>query len=78
MKMDESEILRALQITNKLLILNMTKDMNMTDSIVLLSRSGLQPKEIAECLGTTSNVVSVTLSQIKSGKLKIKKKPKIK
>lgn len=35
------------------------------EQILLMSRSGFEPKEIAELLNTTSNTVSVRLSEMK-------------
>jgi len=35
------------------------------EKILFLSRVGMQPKEIADILGTSSNFVSVTLSKIR-------------
>jgi len=52
------KILRVIAITS-------TKTLNMTERIVVLDQCGLKPKEIADILGTTSNVVSVTLSKLK-------------
>jgi len=36
-----------------------------TEKIVLLNKAGFAPKEIAEVIGTTPNVISVRLSQMK-------------
>jgi DNA-directed RNA polymerase specialized sigma24 family protein len=35
------------------------------DKIIFLNRVGMQPKEIAEILGTSPNFVSVTLSKVR-------------
>jgi DNA-binding CsgD family transcriptional regulator len=43
---------------------------NQREQIEALSRTGLAPKAIAEVVGTSSNTVSVTLSQAKRGKKK--------
>jgi hypothetical protein len=56
----------------KLLTVFVTKgplpaDANMSDRVVLLSSVGLQPKEIADLLGTTPNIVSARISEAKSG-----------
>lgn len=58
----EEEILRELRRISKLLVLTATKDQTQKDRIVLLSRIGFEPKDIASLLGTTSGTVSVTLS----------------
>jgi DNA-binding CsgD family transcriptional regulator len=49
----------------RLMTLLVTKDLNQKDKIALLSTTGLQPKEIADLIGTTPNTVSVTLVQIR-------------
>lgn len=41
-----------------------------TEAISALSRFGLQPKEIAEILGTTANTVRVALSTMRKKKVK--------
>lgn len=51
--------------TNKLLSILITQDMQQVQAIPLLSKAGLQPKQIAELLGTTPNAVSVTLTKLK-------------
>ena len=38
-----------------------TKEMKQRDQIALLSQAGLQPKDIADLLGTSSNTVRVEL-----------------
>jgi hypothetical protein len=53
----------------RLLALNLVKEMELQkDQILFLSRSGLQPKQIAEILSTTSHIVSVVLHSSKKGK----------
>jgi len=61
----EEEILQELRRISKLLVLTATKDQTQKDMIVLLSRIGFEPKDIASLLGTTPGTVSVTLSVIK-------------
>jgi hypothetical protein len=61
----EEEILQELRRISKLLVLTATKEQTQKDSIVLLSRIGFEPKDIASLLGTTPGTVSVTLSVIK-------------
>jgi len=39
--------------------------LTMTEKIKILAQCGFKPVEIAELLGTTSNVVSVRLSEMK-------------
>ena len=60
----------------RLLALNLIKDIELQkDQIVFLSRSGLQPKQIAEILSTTPNNVSVALHSSKKGKKPAAPKP---
>jgi hypothetical protein len=63
----EEEILQELRRISKLLVLTATKDQTQKDKIVLLSRIGFEPKDIANLIGTTPGTVSVTLSVIKKG-----------
>jgi len=60
----------------RLLTLLLTKDMTQKGKIELLSSAGLQPKEIAELIGTTPNTVSVTLSTIRRESAKGKARPR--
>lgn len=60
------EISGKLDILIRLSALNLVKDAKtQKEQIALLSESGFQPKQIADILGTNSNVVSVTLNAIK-------------
>lgn len=59
------EIVVELRRVSRLLTLLLTKDLSQRDKIALLSTAGLQPKEIADLIGTTPNTVSVTLAQMK-------------
>jgi len=61
----EEEILQELRRISKLLVLTATKDQTQKDKIILLSRIGFEPKDIANLIGTTPGTVSVTLSIIK-------------
>ncbi len=45
-----------------------TKDMKQREQIALLSRAGLQPKDIADLLGTSSNTVRVELVSLRKSK----------
>jgi hypothetical protein len=61
--MDYEEIVERLDLIIKLLAMNiMSGEGTQKDKIIQLSKIGLQPKEIANILNTTSNSVSVTLS----------------
>ncbi len=62
-------IINRLDILIKLTAANAIRDRSLKDQVSLLSSVGLQPKEIAEILGKTSNNIRVTLSMInKEGK----------
>jgi hypothetical protein len=49
----------------KLMVLGITQGKSQTEQIRLLSAAGLQPKEIAQTLGTTANAVRVMLSNLR-------------
>jgi len=61
----EEEILQELQRINKLLALSVTRELKQREKIELLSGTGFRPKEIADLIGTTSNIVSAEISNIK-------------
>jgi DNA-binding NarL/FixJ family response regulator len=65
---EKGEILVQLRRITKLLVIIATKDKKQKDQIAILSRTGFQPKDIADLLGTTPNNVSVTLSDIRKKK----------
>ena len=69
--MDENiqrKILHELSIIKKLLAHNLLAGDSQTTRISKLSSIGIQPKEISEILGTTSNTVNVALNRIRQGK----------
>lgn len=53
---------RLLEILVRLNLQTMKGDRNQADMILMLDSVGCGPREIADLLGTTSNTVSVTLS----------------
>jgi len=59
------DVLSELRKIARLMTLSITKDLSQREQIALLSGAGLQPKEIAELIGTTRNTVSVTLAHLK-------------
>lgn len=59
------EVLGELRKISRLLTLLVTTDMSQKQKIEALSSAGLQPKEIAELIGTTPNTVSVRLAEIR-------------
>lgn len=60
------EITGKMDLIARLLALNIVKGLKVQkDKIITLSSFGFGPSEIAKLLGTTSNTVSVALSEIK-------------
>jgi DNA-binding CsgD family transcriptional regulator len=59
------EVLLELKKMSKLLAIIATEGKSQSDKILLFSQVGLPPKEIAEILGITPNLVSVTMHQNK-------------
>jgi len=59
------DLLKELRRITKLLTLIATKDQKQKDQIRILDSLKFQPKEIAELLGTTANVVRVSLHSIR-------------
>ena len=67
----EEQILEKMDQILRILAALATKDMKQREQIALLNRAGLQPKNIAELLGTSSNTVRVelvALRKVKGGK----------
>lgn len=56
------EIIERLDKLTRIVAISNTRGLTSTDRIILLNQAGFAPKEIADMLNTTSNVVSVTLS----------------
>ena len=66
----EQEILRELRMIRMISIAQATKDMRQVDAIALMANAGMEPKDIAAVLGTTSGTVSVALVGLrKKGKV---------
>ena len=59
----DNETLNELKKMNKILALLLVKDMEQNDKIKALSKSGFQPKDIADLIDTTANTVSIILSR---------------
>jgi predicted transcriptional regulator len=73
---DEEAVVARLDTISRLLALNLVEGKKQVDQIVLLTKAGWRPKDVAELLGTSSNAVSVALSQLrKRGALKIPATP---
>ena len=60
-----SEISKKLDVISRLLALSLPKTINQNHKMKILSELGLQPKDIANIIGTTANTVRVELSKIK-------------
>ncbi len=66
----EHLVLAKLDHLLRVLTVGVTKGMKQNEQIALLDRVGFQPKEIADLLGTTSNTVSVALTNLRKAKQK--------
>ena len=64
------EILNKLNALVKISVADITKDMNLTEKILLLANMGFLPKEISEMINTTSNYASLILSKNRTKKKK--------
>ncbi len=60
-----TRIERKLDIIARLLAAVVTRDLNQRSQIAVLSQAGLQPREIAEWVGTSANTVRVELVGIR-------------
>ena len=63
--LDKTDILIKLQAANAVKDLESQKD-----KIAFLENCGMRPVDIAEALGTSANVVNVSLARIRKGKSK--------
>lgn len=66
------ELSKKLDLLTRLTALSLIADKQQQEQIILLSRAGFQPKEIAEIVGTTSNTVNVSLSKHRKKKARRK------
>ena len=64
------KILESLNLLVKLNALNLLKNKEFKDQVMILSETGMQPKDIADILGKTPNNVRVTLSMTRKEKNK--------
>ena len=64
----EDLVLAKLDSLLRVVTVGVTKGMKQSEQITLLDRVGFAPKEIADLLGTTSNTVSVALSNLRKRK----------
>lgn len=60
-----SELSGRLNTISRLLAVSIIDGKKQSDQIRLLSKAGLEPKEIADIIGTSSNTVRVTLSTMR-------------
>jgi hypothetical protein len=63
-------IIDKLDILIKIVALSSTKGLTSTEKISLLNQAGIAPKDIAEIIGTTQNVVNVRLSEMRKKRVK--------
>jgi len=59
------QLMRKLDTVIRIVALSSMRNLTSTEKIALLSHAGLAPKEIAEIIGTTQNVVNVRLSELR-------------
>lgn len=64
------EILSEIKKMNKLLAIDLTRELKTDEKFELLSNAGFQPKEIADICNTTPNTMRVALSRAKSKRKK--------
>ncbi len=64
----EQLVLEKLDRLLRVLAISVTKGMKQNEQIALLDRAAFPPKEIAALLGTTSNTVSVALTNLRKAK----------
>jgi DNA-directed RNA polymerase specialized sigma24 family protein len=60
-----NEITERLDKLIRIVALSSTRGLTLTEKIYLLHQASFAPKEIADILGTTSNVVNVRLSEMR-------------
>lgn len=59
------EVVTRLDRLIRIVALTGMREMSMTEKIMALSKCGFKPSEIADLVGTTSNVVNVRLSELR-------------
>jgi len=62
------EISKKLDLLIKLNAVTAVKEHNLTEQVSMLSKVGLQPKDIAEILNKKQNHIRVILTTLKKGK----------
>ena len=64
------QLMQKLDGLIRIVALSSMRDFTSTEKIALLNRAGFSPKEIAEIIGTTQNVVNVRLSEMRKREAK--------
>jgi DNA-directed RNA polymerase specialized sigma24 family protein len=64
-----NELTKRLDKLTRIVALSSTRGYTSTERISLLNQAGFAPKEIAEIIGTTQNVVNVRLSEIRKKRM---------
>jgi DNA-binding NarL/FixJ family response regulator len=72
--MNDEEISQKLDKIINLMAIGLTNDKNQREKILILSKAGFQPKDIAALLGTTSGTIRVELSTLRNAKKNKSKK----
>lgn len=67
---DIEAVIEKLDTLTRLVAIGLVQGKSQRDQIELLSNAKLQPREIADLIGTTSNTVSVNLTAIRKAKKK--------
>lgn len=70
MTQNNQDVLTQLDKLIRLVAVMVTRDKPQREQIAMLSKAGLQPKDIADLIGTTPNTVSVTLSELRRSNTK--------
>jgi DNA-binding CsgD family transcriptional regulator len=65
-----NDIANRLDILIRLTAMGLCVEKSQKEKIELLNSAGLQPKQIADLIGTTSNTVSVTLAGLRKQRKK--------
>jgi predicted transcriptional regulator len=71
---EDSLIIERLDRLIRIIALTSMKNLTSTEKIGILSQAGFAPKEIAELLGTSQNVVNVRLSELRKARTPEKSK----
>jgi DNA-directed RNA polymerase specialized sigma24 family protein len=64
------QLMQKLDGLIRIVALSSMRDLTSIEKITLLNRAGFSPKEIAEIIGTTQNVVNVRLSEMRKREAK--------